>query len=241
MDASEPTTNLLLLLLNLSFSYLHALASLASASISRSNPTSDLPWPVSSPLSDGSTSPSTTGPCSFQVLYFAMKALRDGGLTTVYGSVERPLQLARTDCRGHGDSPWHCRRGRIFSLAPWSSAGLSQRYVSIFPFMVLVALRLPGCYGLGKWLLQMVEQLFFLLKKKKPFFFRVKHLIWVSFTVCRYSTFSILYPTRITSEVGLIYVALPYIKVSKSSICTIKLLVSCTVCDFLVEHDCAGI
>ncbi|RWW78673.1 hypothetical protein BHE74_00013114 [Ensete ventricosum] len=32
----------------------------------------------------------------FQVLYFAVKALREGGPTTVYDSVERPLQLAQT-------------------------------------------------------------------------------------------------------------------------------------------------
>ena len=31
---------------------------------------------------------------------------------------------------------------------------------------------------------------------------------------CRYSTFILLYPTGITSEVGLIYIALPHIKVS---------------------------
>lgn len=31
---------------------------------------------------------------------------------------------------------------------------------------------------------------------------------------CRYSTFLLLYPTGITSEVGLIYVALPFIKVT---------------------------
>ncbi|RRT60892.1 hypothetical protein B296_00044621, partial [Ensete ventricosum] len=59
----------------------------------------------------------------FQVLYFAMKALRDGGPTTVYGSVERPLQLARTDCRGHGDSPWHCS----FALNQTSGIGLQTR------------------------------------------------------------------------------------------------------------------
>lgn len=34
--------------------------------------------------------------------------------------------------------------------------------------------------------------------------------------LCRYSTFLILYPTGITSEVGLIYIALPYIKVLMS-------------------------
>lgn len=42
---------------------------------------------------------------------------------------------------------------------------------------------------------------------------------WLSFIKilympCRYSTFMLLYPTGITSEVGLIYIALPYIKVT---------------------------
>lgn len=35
----------------------------------------------------------------------------------------------------------------------------------------------------------------------------------VDLNPCRYSTFLILYPTGISSEVGLIYIALPYIKV----------------------------
>ncbi|RWW60337.1 hypothetical protein BHE74_00032680, partial [Ensete ventricosum] len=60
------------------------------------------------------------------------EGLRDGGPTTVYGSVERPLQLARTDCRGHGapfaffllsDSPWHCS----FALNQTSGIGLQTR------------------------------------------------------------------------------------------------------------------
>ncbi|KAJ8479804.1 hypothetical protein OPV22_023531 [Ensete ventricosum] len=45
---------------------------------------------------------------------------------------------------------------------------------------------------------------------KEVFSFAPSWLLWL-----RYSTFSILYPTRITSEVGLIYVALPYIKASE--------------------------
>uniref|UniRef100_A0A453DZG4 Very-long-chain (3R)-3-hydroxyacyl-CoA dehydratase n=2 Tax=Aegilops tauschii subsp. strangulata TaxID=200361 RepID=A0A453DZG4_AEGTS len=41
------------------------------------------------------------------------------------------------------------------------------------------------------------------------------HSFVVALLICRYSTFMILYPTGILSEVGLIYIALPYIKVSE--------------------------
>jgi hypothetical protein len=37
---------------------------------------------------------------------------------------------------------------------------------------------------------------------------------FVVLIACRYSTFMVLYPTGITSEVGLIYIALPYMKVN---------------------------
>ena len=38
--------------------------------------------------------------------------------------------------------------------------------------------------------------------------------IKILYMTCRYSTFLLLYPTGITSEVGLIYVALPFIQVT---------------------------
>uniref|UniRef100_A0A453DZF6 Very-long-chain (3R)-3-hydroxyacyl-CoA dehydratase n=1 Tax=Aegilops tauschii subsp. strangulata TaxID=200361 RepID=A0A453DZF6_AEGTS len=41
------------------------------------------------------------------------------------------------------------------------------------------------------------------------------HSFVVALLICRYSTFMILYPTGILSEVGLIYIALPYIKVTR--------------------------
>lgn len=40
----------------------------------------------------------------------------------------------------------------------------------------------------------------------------------IKFVESRYSTFLLLYPTGITSEVGLIYIALPYIKVNNSMV-----------------------
>uniref|UniRef100_A0A453DZG9 Very-long-chain (3R)-3-hydroxyacyl-CoA dehydratase n=1 Tax=Aegilops tauschii subsp. strangulata TaxID=200361 RepID=A0A453DZG9_AEGTS len=45
---------------------------------------------------------------------------------------------------------------------------------------------------------------------KETLGFAPSWLLWL-----RYSTFMILYPTGILSEVGLIYIALPYIKVSE--------------------------
>lgn len=40
-----------------------------------------------------------------------------------------------------------------------------------------------------------------------------------SFISCRYSTFLLLYATGISSEVGLIYLALPYMKVRNPMLC----------------------
>lgn len=61
---------------------------------------------------------------------------------------------------------------------------------------------LPGSYGSG--MLCIVNGTMFLL---------VIMFINVDLNPCRYSTFLLLYPTGISSEVGLIYIALPFIKV----------------------------
>src|SRR5688572_22655883 len=42
---------------------------------------------------------------------------------------------------------------------------------------------------------------------------KVFRFIFVALIACRYSTFMLLYPTGISSEVGLIYTALPYMQV----------------------------
>ncbi|KAG6487316.1 hypothetical protein ZIOFF_055902 [Zingiber officinale] len=167
----------------------------------------------------------------FQVLYFAVKALREGGPTTVYDAVEKPLQLAQTAAvlevlvfiLCHEDTAWDCRigeiasvsdfasnwieiisclgnlvehsggnpytiRGHMFLLAPWLSAGLLQRLEFFWQSIIRYSF-----FGM-----------------KEALGFAPSWLLWL-----RYSTFLILYPTGITSEVGLIYVALPFIKASE--------------------------
>uniref|UniRef100_A0A2N9IZV5 Very-long-chain (3R)-3-hydroxyacyl-CoA dehydratase n=1 Tax=Fagus sylvatica TaxID=28930 RepID=A0A2N9IZV5_FAGSY len=90
-----------------------------------------------------------------QVLYLAVKTLRESGHEYVYSAVERPLQLAQT--------------AAILEIIRYSFFGMKE--------------------ALG---------------------FTPSWLLWL-----RYSTFMLLYPTGITSEVGLIYIALPYIKASE--------------------------
>ncbi|KAK9285529.1 hypothetical protein L1049_024724 [Liquidambar formosana] len=88
----------------------------------------------------------------FQVLYFALRTLKESGHEHVYNAVERPLQFAQT--------------AAVLEIIRYSFFGTKE--------------------ALG---------------------FAPSWLLWL-----RYSTFLLLYPTGITSEVGLTYIALPYMK-----------------------------
>ncbi|KAJ6989798.1 very-long-chain (3R)-3-hydroxyacyl-CoA dehydratase PASTICCINO 2 [Populus alba x Populus x berolinensis] len=90
-----------------------------------------------------------------QVLFLAVKTLKDSGHEHVYNAVEKPLQLAQT--------------AAVLEIIRYSFFGVKE--------------------VLG---------------------FAPSWLMWL-----RYSTFLLLYPTGISSEVGLVYFALPYIKGSE--------------------------
>uniref|UniRef100_M4CXT2 Very-long-chain (3R)-3-hydroxyacyl-CoA dehydratase n=1 Tax=Brassica campestris TaxID=3711 RepID=M4CXT2_BRACM len=90
-----------------------------------------------------------------QVLYFAVKTLKETGHENVYDAVEKPLQLAQT--------------AAVLEIIRYSFFGLKE--------------------ALG---------------------FAPSWHLWL-----RYSSFLVLYPTGITSEVGLIYLPLPHIKTSE--------------------------
>ncbi|EXC14618.1 hypothetical protein L484_008537 [Morus notabilis] len=91
----------------------------------------------------------------FQVLYLAVKTLKESGHEGVYDAVERPLLLAQS--------------AAVLEIIRYSFFGMKEALGSA-----------------PSW------------------------LMWL-----RYSTFLVLYPTGIASEVGLIYVALPYIQKSE--------------------------
>ncbi|XWS29592.1 hypothetical protein CRYUN_Cryun24cG0042000 [Craigia yunnanensis] len=109
----------------------------------------------------------------FQVLFLALKTLKESGHEHVYNAVEKPLLLAQ------------------------SAAVLEIRTHILATSLVI------------SWsITEIIRYSFFGMKE--AFGFAPSWHLWL-----RYSTFLILYPTGISSEVGLIYFALPYIKASE--------------------------
>ncbi|URE49083.1 Protein tyrosine phosphatase-like protein, PTPLA [Musa troglodytarum] len=142
----------------------------------------------------------------FQVLYFAVMALREGGPTTVYGSVERPLQLAQTAAVMeilHGLVG--LVRSPVSATLPQIGSRLFLTWGILWSFPETRAHILVSSLVISWSITEIIRYSFFGMKE--AFGFAPSWLLWL-----RYSTFLILYPTGITSEVGLIYVALPYIK-----------------------------
>ncbi|CAL9122545.1 unnamed protein product [Musa acuminata var. zebrina] len=145
----------------------------------------------------------------FQVLYFAVKALREGGPTTVYGFVERPLQLAQTAAVMeilHGLVG--LVRSPVSATLPQIGSRLFLTWGILWSFPETRAHILVSSLVISWSITEIIRYSFFGMKE--AFGFAPSWFLWL-----RYSTFFILYPTGITSEVGLIYVALPYIKASE--------------------------
>ncbi|CAL9059419.1 unnamed protein product, partial [Musa banksii] len=145
----------------------------------------------------------------FQVLYFAVKALREGGPTTVYGFVERPLQLAQTAAVMeilHGLVG--LVRSPISATLPQIGSRLFLTWGILWSFPETRAHILVTSLVISWSITEIIRYSFFGMKE--AFGFAPSWLLWL-----RYSTFLILYPTGITSEVGLICVAVPYIKASE--------------------------
>ncbi|CAL9211719.1 unnamed protein product, partial [Musa hybrid cultivar] len=145
----------------------------------------------------------------FQVLYFAVKALREGGPTTVYDSVERPLQLAQTAAVMeilHGLVG--LVRSPVSATLPQIGSRLFLTWGVLWSFPETRTHVLVSSLVISWSITEIIRYSFFGMKEALGF--APSWLLWL-----RYSTFLILYPTGITSEVGLIYIALPYIKASE--------------------------
>ncbi|KAK7835612.1 very-long-chain (3r)-3-hydroxyacyl-coa dehydratase pasticcino 2 [Quercus suber] len=131
----------------------------------------------------------------FQVLYLAVKTVRESGHQHVYSAVERPLQLAQT--------------AAILEVSSISNIA-TDSFKVVFDLVHLVEFPSDSdshtCDLPSHQLI--IRYSFFGLKEALGF--APSWLLWL-----RYSTFLLLYPTGITSEVGLIYVALPFIKESE--------------------------
>ncbi|KAK9109037.1 hypothetical protein Sjap_017097 [Stephania japonica] len=123
-----------------------------------------------------------------QVMYFALKTLKESGHEHVYSAVERPLQLAQTA------AVMEILHGLVGLVRSPISATLPQ-----------IGSRLYVTWGILWSFPEIIRYSFFGMKEALGF--APSWLLWL-----RYSTFLLLYPTGITSEVGLIYIALPFIK-----------------------------
>ncbi|KAG5062129.1 hypothetical protein JHK85_003312 [Glycine max] len=148
----------------------------------------------------------------FQVLYIVLKTLKESGHESIYHAAEKPLLFAQTAAvleqrAGAVSSNSNLATDRFEvvaglgnlvefpcdsdSCALYLSDDLSPRQV--FHDCLLVIIICSFFFGL-----------------KEAFGSAPSWLLWL-----RYSTFLVLYPTGISSEVGLIYIAFPFIKASE--------------------------
>ncbi|XP_037404162.1 very-long-chain (3R)-3-hydroxyacyl-CoA dehydratase PASTICCINO 2A [Triticum urartu] len=144
-----------------------------------------------------------------QVLYYAVTALLGGGHEGVYAAVERPLQLAQTAAVMeilHGLVG--LVRSPVTATLPQIGSRLFLTWGILWSFPETQSHILVTSLVISWSITEIIRYSFFGLKETLGF--APSWLLWL-----RYSTFLILYPTGILSEVGLIYIALPYIKVSE--------------------------
>ncbi|KAK1291629.1 Very-long-chain (3R)-3-hydroxyacyl-[acyl-carrier protein] dehydratase PASTICCINO 2A [Acorus calamus] len=144
-----------------------------------------------------------------QVLFLALKTLKESGHVAVYDAVERPLQLAQTAAVMeilHGLTG--LVRSPVSATLPQIGSRLYVTWAILWSFPETRTHFLVSSLVISWSITEIIRYSFFGLKEAIGF--APSWLLWL-----RYSTFMILYPTGITSEVGLIYIALPYIKASE--------------------------
>ncbi|XP_078179088.1 very-long-chain (3R)-3-hydroxyacyl-CoA dehydratase PASTICCINO 2A-like isoform X1 [Carex rostrata] len=144
-----------------------------------------------------------------QVLIFAIKALNESGPAAVYDAVEKPLQLAQTAAILeiiHGLIG--LVRSPVSATLPQIGSRLFVTWGILYSFPETRTHVLVSSLVISWSLTEIIRYSFFGMKEALGF--TPSWLLWL-----RYSTFLLLYPTGITSEVGLIYIALPYIKASE--------------------------
>lgn len=143
-----------------------------------------------------------------QVLFFALSTLKESGHQHVYRAVERPLQLAQTAAVleiFHGLVG--LVRSPITATLPQIGSRLFVTWGILWSFPEVQTHVLVSSLVISWSITEIIRYSFFGVKELLGF--APAWLLWL-----RYSTFLLLYPTGITSEVGLIYIALPYIKES---------------------------
>ncbi|CAN6805697.1 unnamed protein product [Brassica oleracea] len=144
-----------------------------------------------------------------QILYFAVKTLKESGHENVYEAVEKPLQLAQTAAVLeilHGLVG--LVRSPVSATLPQIGSRLFLTWGILYSFPEVQTHFLVASLVISWSITEIIRYSFFGLKEALGF--APSWHLWL-----RYSSFLVLYPTGITSEVGLIYLALPHIKTSE--------------------------
>lgn len=144
-----------------------------------------------------------------QVLFLAVKTLKDSGHEHVYNAVEKPLQLSQTAAVLeilHGLVG--LVRSPITATLPQIGSRLYLTWIILYSFPEIRSHFLVTSLVISWSITEIIRYSFFGVKEVLGF--APSWLMWL-----RYSTFLLLYPTGISSEVGLVYFALPYIKGSE--------------------------
>ncbi|KAG5017141.1 hypothetical protein AAZX31_08G270700 [Glycine max] len=144
-----------------------------------------------------------------QVLYFVLKTLNESGHQYVYNAAEKPLLYAQTAAVLeilHGLVG--LVRSPVTATLPQISSRLFLVWGILWSFPETRSHVLVTSLLISWSITEIIRYSFFGFKE--TFGFTPSWLLWL-----RYSSFLVLYPTGISSEVGLIYIALPFIKASE--------------------------
>ncbi|XP_050204342.1 very-long-chain (3R)-3-hydroxyacyl-CoA dehydratase PASTICCINO 2 [Mercurialis annua] len=144
-----------------------------------------------------------------QVLFLAVKTLKESGHQHVYKAVEKPLFLAQTAAVLeilHGLVG--LVRSPITATLPQIGSRLYVTWGILYSFPEIRTHFLVSSLVISWSITEIIRYSFF--GTKEALGFAPSWLMWL-----RYSTFMLLYPSGISSEVGLIYLALSYIKKSE--------------------------
>ncbi|XP_043714139.1 very-long-chain (3R)-3-hydroxyacyl-CoA dehydratase PASTICCINO 2 isoform X2 [Telopea speciosissima] len=143
------------------------------------------------------------------VLYNALRTLNGPGYQHVYPAVETPLLLAQTAAVLEIiHSMIGLVRSPVSATLPQIGSRLYLTWGILWSFPQVRTHWLVSSLVISWSITEIIRYSFFGMKE--VFGFAPSWLLWL-----RYSTFLGLYPTGISSEVGLIYLALPFIKESE--------------------------
>ncbi|XP_076882053.1 very-long-chain (3R)-3-hydroxyacyl-CoA dehydratase PASTICCINO 2-like [Bidens hawaiensis] len=144
----------------------------------------------------------------FQVLFLTFKTLKESGYEHVYSNVEKPLLFAQSAAFLeilHGIIG--LVRSPVSATLPQISSRLYLVWGILYSFPEVQKHPLISSLVISWGITETIRYSFF--GTKEAFGYTPYWLLWL-----RYSTFLVLYPTGISSEIGMIYSALPYMKES---------------------------